>query len=379
MHHIERRKAGSTGEAPIFEPVPISVPEAHALRKAMLEENARCAHTQAIESGVWNEAQPISPPPSDTRTDGPKASALSTFGPASTGSDTNSELPDYDEHKNGVYTDPLGPPGGRIVDYPTPPHQQSAITNDGQSGVLNSPDTELEMSDLDDFEEMPDAFAEVRRTRSSWHDGSSGSDRTGSTSTLRLPSLTPSPPGSISSSGPLPVREASQMPLPDSPDPDKLESPSPRHGTTLDHIQQNPPLPTRPKPKDEDLVTDTVGVIAVDKYGNIACGASSGGIGMKHRGRVGPAALNGVGAAVIPVDPEDKERKCVAVVASGTGEHMGTTMAGRLFCERLYTGLKKGRGGRLEEADNDHELIHDTIEKEFMGKIISACQKPIRD
>ncbi|KAL9038813.1 MAG: hypothetical protein Q9180_002903, partial [Flavoplaca navasiana] len=40
-----------------------------------------------------------------------------------------------------------------------------------------------------------------------------------------------------------------------------------------------------------DDITDTVGAIAVDCLGNIAAGSSSGGIGMKHRGRIGPAAL----------------------------------------------------------------------------------------
>ena len=88
---------------------------------------------------------------------------------------------------------------------------------------------------------------------------------------------------------------------------------------------------------------------------------------MKHRGRVGPAALVGVGASVIPVDVDDRDRTSVAVVTSGTGEHMATTMAGRLFAERLYTGTRRARGGVFEEADNDDDVIRCAIEREFMG------------
>src|SRR5271155_3865674 len=62
----------------------------------------------------------------------------------------------------------------------------------------------------------------------------------------------------------------------------------------------------------KDNVTDTVGAIAVDCWGNIAAGSSSGGIGMKHKGRCGPAALVGVGTAVKPMDPNDPDQVCVA-------------------------------------------------------------------
>jgi taspase (threonine aspartase 1) len=85
----------------------------------------------------------------------------------------------------------------------------------------------------------------------------------------------------------------------------------------------------------EDHITDTIGAIAVDRHGNIACAASSGGISMKHRGRVGPAALIGIGASVIPVDPNDPDQTSVAAVTSGTGEHMATTFAAHAAAQRI--------------------------------------------
>jgi taspase (threonine aspartase 1) len=89
-------------------------------------------------------------------------------------------------------------------------------------------------------------------------------------------------------------------------------------------------------PDREDHITDTIGAIAVDRHGNIACAASSGGISMKHRGRVGPAALIGVGAFVVPVNTNDPDRTSVAAVTSGTGEHMATTFAAHAAAQRIY-------------------------------------------
>lgn len=91
----------------------------------------------------------------------------------------------------------------------------------------------------------------------------------------------------------------------------------------------------------EDDITDTVGAIAIDTNGDIAAGSSSGGIAMKHIGRVGPAALAGIGTCVIPSDSEDEDDTSVATVTSGTGEHMATTMIARVCAERIYMGVKR--------------------------------------
>ena len=128
-------------------------------------------------------------------------------------------------------------------------------------------------------------------------------------------------------------------------------------------IAQNPPK-DRPQ---EDHVTDTVGAIAIDCFGNIAAGSSSGGIGMKHKGRTGPAALVGIGTAVLPVEPEDKYQHCVATVTSGTGEHMATTIAATTCANRLYYAHRKGIAGKLHATDEDTAMRY-FIEKDFMGK-----------
>jgi taspase, threonine aspartase, 1 len=116
----------------------------------------------------------------------------------------------------------------------------------------------------------------------------------------------------------------------------------------------------------EDHITDTVGAIAVDCFGHIAAGSSSGGIGMKHRGRTGPAALVGIGTAVVPVNPLDKDQTSVATVTSGTGEHMATTMAAATCADRVYSGIRKITGGSLVKC-NEQDAMIGMIKEEFMN------------
>ncbi|KAH7039844.1 nucleophile aminohydrolase [Microdochium trichocladiopsis] len=115
----------------------------------------------------------------------------------------------------------------------------------------------------------------------------------------------------------------------------------------------------------QDLITDTVGAIAIDQDGRIAAASSSGGIGMKHRGRVGPAALVGVGTSVIPQDDSDEEGVSVAAVTSGTGEHMATTMASQKCAERLYQWTRRGEGGADVAADDEATILDSFICEDF--------------
>lgn len=117
--------------------------------------------------------------------------------------------------------------------------------------------------------------------------------------------------------------------------------------------------------KQEDNIVDTVGAIAIDGWGNIAGGSSSGGIGMKHKGRCGPAALVGVGTAVIPRDERDVNLSSVATVVSGTGEHMATTMAASAAAERIYYSHRKIVGGY--EGCTEDEALEGMINNEFIN------------
>ncbi|KAF8445531.1 nucleophile aminohydrolase [Terfezia claveryi] len=102
---------------------------------------------------------------------------------------------------------------------------------------------------------------------------------------------------------------------------------------------------------EEDIVTDTVGAICIDRWGRIAAGSSSGGIGMKHRGRVGPAALVGVGTWV----RVGEDGLVVGATTSGTGEHMNNTLIASKCVDRLMG------------SEDDLQALKDCIELDFLG------------
>jgi taspase (threonine aspartase 1) len=125
-----------------------------------------------------------------------------------------------------------------------------------------------------------------------------------------------------------------------------------------------------------DMITDTIGAIAVDKWGNIAAGSSSGGIGMKHRGRVGPAALIGIGTHVVPVDPSDPEQVTVACVTSGTGELIASAFVAHTLAQRIYFGQRKCENGEFEQ-EVDQVVIAETFKNEFTRTYLRFFPYPV--
>ncbi|KAJ2899349.1 threonine aspartase [Zalerion maritima] len=112
-------------------------------------------------------------------------------------------------------------------------------------------------------------------------------------------------------------------------------------------------------------IQDTVGAIAIDVHGKIAAGSSSGGVGMKLEGRVGPAALVGIGTAVVPVCvDEDDEEAAIATVCSGTGEHFATTQAAQRCAESI-----RHRVGDLEATVHGEEITEDMALEHFIREL----------
>lgn len=91
----------------------------------------------------------------------------------------------------------------------------------------------------------------------------------------------------------------------------------------------------------------TVGMVALDKYGNIAAGTSTGGTQAKRWGRIGDSPLIGAGTYA-------SNQSC-AVSATGTGEYFI-----RLTVARTVCALVQYKGMKLQAAAD--EVIHKELE-----------------
>jgi beta-aspartyl-peptidase (threonine type) len=91
----------------------------------------------------------------------------------------------------------------------------------------------------------------------------------------------------------------------------------------------------------------TVGVVALDKHGNIAAGTSTGGVQAKRWGRVGDSPIIGAGTYA-------SNQSC-AVSATGTGEYFIRLGVAREVCNLVYF-----KGLKLQQAAD--QVIHKELE-----------------
>ncbi|KAM3674949.1 threonine aspartase 1 isoform 1-T1 [Ammospiza maritima maritima] len=97
---------------------------------------------------------------------------------------------------------------------------------------------------------------------------------------------------------------------------------------------------------------DTVGAVVVDQEGNVAAAVSSGGLALKHPGRVGQAALYGCGCWAENTGAHNPYS--TAVSTSGCGEHLVRTILARECSCALQT----------EDA---HQALLETMQNKFIG------------
>src|SRR5579863_5825515 len=111
-----------------------------------------------------------------------------------------------------------------------------------------------------------------------------------------------------------------------------------------------PPAPSEPQAQIEPPDAHkygTVGVVALDKQGNIAAGTSTGGTQAKKWGRVGDSPIIGAGTYA-------SNQSC-AVSATGTGEYFIRLGVARAICDLVYF-----RSMTLQQAAD--QVIHKELE-----------------
>ncbi|XP_067242696.1 threonine aspartase 1 isoform X4 [Chanodichthys erythropterus] len=100
---------------------------------------------------------------------------------------------------------------------------------------------------------------------------------------------------------------------------------------------------------------DTVGAVVVDREGNVAAAVSSGGLAMKHPGRVGQAAHYGCGCWA--ENARDVSLYSTAVSTSGSGEHLIRTMLARECSTAMQT-------------ENAHQALLEAMQNKFIMEFL---------
>ena len=114
----------------------------------------------------------------------------------------------------------------------------------------------------------------------------------------------------------------------------------------------------------------TVGAGAVDRHGVLAAATSTGGVTMKLVGRVGDSPLIGAG---------NYATREVAVSATGTGEFVMRSLAGREVAERVARGasLERAMGDVMEALGRDYDADVGLIAVDRQG--IAVARHRTRD
>ncbi|XP_051000693.1 threonine aspartase 1 isoform X7 [Acomys russatus] len=112
--------------------------------------------------------------------------------------------------------------------------------------------------------------------------------------------------------------------------------------------------------KENDTGTlDTVGAVVVDHEGNVAAAVSSGGLALKHPGRVGQAALYGCGCWAENTGAHSPYS--TAVSTSGCGEHLVRTILARECSHAL-------------QAEDAHQALLETMQSKFISSPFLASE-----
>ncbi|KAK7687047.1 hypothetical protein QCA50_009547 [Cerrena zonata] len=135
-----------------------------------------------------------------------------------------------------------------------------------------------------------------------------------------------------------------------------------RWKSQLETVRVGDVVPEEQFPKSQGLRDhqDTVGAIVLDLNGDLAAGVSSGGLLLKHSGRLGEAAMFGAGCWAEHYSPGIPAFSISAAACSvtGAGEYIMRSILAKTICERLLAGV---------------EDVHEVLEQ-VLNKFHTQCQ-----